>query len=95
MSEIMDFIKSALPWVAIGLFAAFSCAGMKEKRQGKAPNKLFYGLACFPAAYFLGLAVAEWCDGKTSNGTTWLLLAVLNAGCCFENVRNWKKKEEE
>lgn len=91
MGEVFDFLRSALPWVAIGLFVACSCATVKTKNEGKEMSKFFQGICRFPAVCFLFTAIMEMLDGKRSNGTVWLVLGVSNVVIKYANT----KKEEK
>lgn len=79
MREIVDFIISALPWIAIGLFVAVSCVMFKAKSEGKEVSRFFKEMCWFPAGCFLFLAIIEMSNGNRSGGTTWLVLGVLSA----------------
>lgn len=87
MNEIFEFIKSALPWIAIGLFVACSCVTVKAKADGKEPGRFFKGMCWSPAACFLFVAIMEFFDGNKSSGTTWLILGVFNTVLNFANTQ--------
>ena len=86
MKAIYDFLISALPWIAIGLFVACSCITVKTKKDGKAINRFFQGISWTPAACFLFVAIMEMLDGNKTSGTTWLVLGVFNAVLNFASV---------
>jgi len=90
MKEISDFIIAALPWIAIGLFAAFTFEMTHARHEGREVSNLFKGMAWCPAACFLVLAIVDMYSGKASSGTTWLVLGICNT---FLNVVNGKARE--
>lgn len=87
MTAIYDFLSSALPWIAIGLFVVCSCVIVKTKKDGKEISGFFLGISWAPAACFLLVAVMEFLDGNKSSGTTWLVLGVFNAVLNFANTQ--------
>ena len=87
MKEMIDFLRNALPWIAIGLFVACSCAMVKAKKDGEEMSKFFKGLSWSPAFCFLFVAIMEMYSGNPSNGTTWLVLGVFNAVVNFANMK--------
>ena len=87
MKAIFDFLISALPWIAIGLFVACSCVTVKAKRDGKEISRFFEGISWAPAACFLFVAILEMLDGNRSSGTTWLVLGAFNAVINFSNMQ--------
>lgn len=87
MKEIFDFLISALPWIAIGLFVACSCVSEQAKKNGKEMSRFFRGLSWSPAICFLFVAIMEYYSGNTSGGTTWLVLGVFNAVINFANTQ--------
>lgn len=93
MKEVFDFLISALPWIAIGLFAACSCVTAKAKADGKEVSRIFRGFSCFPVICFLFVAIMEMCSGNTSRGTTWLVLGICNAVFNFSNTQNEDNKK--
>ena len=86
MQTIYDFLMSALPWVAIGMFVACSMVTANAKKEGKELRGLFKVLSWSPAAAFLFVAIMEMSSGNTSSGTTWLVLGVFNAVVNFANT---------
>lgn len=93
MTEVLDFMRNALPWIAIGLFVAVSCVKMKAKKDGKESGKMLNGVSWFPALIFLYLAIADMLSGNKSSGTTWLVLSVFNAVVNFSNIQNNENME--
>lgn len=85
MKGIIDFLISALPWVAIGLFVACSCVTVKAKNDGKEMSRFFKGMCWSPAVCFLFVAIMEMLDGNRSSGTTWLVLGCFNVMINFAN----------
>lgn len=90
-TEIFDFLISALPWIAIGLFVACSCVVVKAKKDGKEMSRFFQGMCWSPAVCFLFVAIMEMLDGNKSSGTTWLVLGVINAVLNFANTQQEDK----
>lgn len=91
MKGIFEFILSALPWIAIGLFAACSCVTVQAKKTGNEMSNFFKGICWSPALCFLLVAIMEMLDGDRSSGTTWLVLGVFNAVVNFANMQKVKK----
>ena len=91
MKAIFDILRSALPWVAIGLFTACSCVAVKAKEDGKEISKFFKGLCWSPAVCFLFVAIMEMLDGNQSSGTVWLVLGVSNAVINYANTQKEEK----
>lgn len=87
MTELIDFMRNALPWIAIGLFVACSCVTVKAKKEGEEKSKFFKGLCWSPAFCFLFVAIMEMYSGNPSSGTTWLVLGVFNAMVNFANTK--------
>lgn len=91
MTAFIDFLMSALPWIAIGLFVACSCVTVKAKAEGKELGRFFQVICWSPAVCFLLLAITEMYSGNTSSGTTWLVLGVFNAVINFANTQKEAK----
>lgn len=86
MTEMIDFLRNALPWIAIGLFAACSCVTIKAKKDGEEMSRFFKSLSWSPAFCSLFAAIMEFCSGNTYSGTTWLVLCAFNAVVNFSNT---------
>ena len=91
MKEIFDFLISALPWIAIGLFVSTSCVTAKAKSEGKEVGRALKSLCWSPAACFFFVAVMEMYSGNKSGGITWLVLGVFNAVINFANTQKEAK----
>ena len=76
MKTVSDFIISALPWIASGMFVAVSCVNIKIKKEGQKPGKLFSAVCYVPSICFIIDAILEMADGNTAKGTTWLVLGI-------------------
>lgn len=87
MKESFDFLINALPWIAIGLFVACSCATVQAKKTGNEMSRFFRGMCWSPAACFLFLAIVELYSGDKSSGITWLVLGVFNAIINYVNMQ--------
>lgn len=87
MTNIIDFTRNALPWIAIGLFVACSCVTVKAKKEGEETSRFFKGLSWSPAFCFLFVAIMEMYSGNRSSGTTWLVLAAFNTVVNFANMK--------
>ena len=87
MREVFDFMISALPWIAIGLFVACSCVTVRTKKTGNEMSRFFKGICWSPALCFLFVAIMEMCSGNKSIGTTWLVLGVFNAVTNFASTQ--------
>ena len=87
MTDIIDFGRNALPWIAIGLFVACSCVAVKAKKEVEETSRFFKGLSWSPAFCFFFVAMMEMYSGNRSSGTTWLVLGVFNAVVNFANTK--------
>ena len=87
MTELIDFLRNALPWIAIGLFVACSCVAVKAKKDGEEMGKFFRSLSWTPAFCFFFIAMMEMYSGNRSSGTTWLVLGAFNAMVNFANMK--------
>ena len=88
MKAIFDFLISALPWIAIGMFVACSIVMTKAQKEGKEIGRFFKGICWSPAVCFLFVALMEMYSGKISSGTTWLILGVVNTVINFVNTQD-------
>lgn len=95
MNGLIDFINSALPWIGIGLCAAFSSVKMKAIKDVKKLGIIFIGLSWCPALIFLYLAIADMCGGNRSSGTTWLVLSAFYTIINFGFLKNEKERKNE
>lgn len=86
MKEVCDFIVAALPWVAIGLFLAFTCEMTHAKYEGRTVSKCFRLLSWCPVVCFFVIAVINMYNGSKSSGTTWLVLGICNATANFSSL---------
>ena len=91
MREVFDFLISALPWIAIGMFVACSCVTVQAKKTGNEMSKFFKGICWSPALCFLLVAIMEMHSGNKSSETTWLVLGVFNAVINFANTQKEAK----
>lgn len=91
MTDFLDFLISALPWIAIGLFVACSCVSAQAKKTRNEMSRLFKGMCWSPAVCFLFVAIMEFYRGNKSSGTTWLVLGVFNAVINFANTQKEAK----
>lgn len=87
MKEMIEFLRNALPWIAIGLFVACSSVAIKAKKDGEEVSGFFKGLSWSPAFCFLFVAIMELYSGNPSSGTTWLVLGAFNAVVNFANSK--------
>lgn len=92
MNDVFDFLKSAMPWIAIGLFVACSCVSVKAKAEGRETGSFFQALSWSPSMCFFFVALMEMYSGNQSNGTTWLILGAANAVINFANIHPDSKK---
>lgn len=91
MKELIDFLRSALPWVAMGLLVSTSCVMIKVKSEGKEIGGILKGLCWTPAGCFLFAAIMEFLGGNRSRGTVWLVLGVFNGVLNFANTHKEDK----
>ena len=91
MEAMRDFLRAALPWIAIGLFVAFSIGREEFRKKGAVPGKLFSAMCWSPIFCFLLVAILEFSSGNKGSATTWLVLGIVNAGMNFANRRKAEK----
>lgn len=77
MTKVLDFITAALPYVAIGFWVAFTLVKKNAEEAGQ-EMKMKWG-NYFPPAAMIVVSILEFADKDISNGTTWLILAIV----CF------------
>lgn len=88
MSNVIDFVTNALPWIAIGLFVAVSSVRAHLKAEGKELSGLLKALTWSPFICFVFVAILEFSAGKKSSAITWLILGVFNAVTNYANESN-------
>lgn len=88
MNAIFDFLRAALPWIAIGLLlVVFSVRSAKKKKDGK--QKEDYGTEGMCLGMCFGTAIGTSLGNNTGIGISLGMLIGLFIGSCIE-----KKKEE-
>lgn len=79
MTAIIDFVRAALPWVAIGFFLAAMASEYNMKKEGRSAGMAFKIGKMFPALAFLVVAAMEWADGDGNSASTYCILALVFA----------------
>ena len=86
MSELIDFVKSAFPWMVIGFWVAVTCLNMNlkkdERRHGSVKAMGFASFICFVL-----VAIMEFADGDKSNGTVFLVLGIVQFVISMNNSK--------
>lgn len=89
MKEVFDFLTAALPYIAIGFWVAFAIVKKNAEEKGQ-EMKMQWG-NYFPSAAMAFVSILEFADGDSSNGTTWLVLAIVFLALNFAQSRKEQK----
>ena len=87
MTEIMDFLSAALPWVSIGLLFAIFFAQSARKKKGNKKNET-YGTEGMALGMCFGVALGTAFGNNTGIGLSLGMLAGLVIGSCIEKKKN-------
>lgn len=85
MTAVIDFIRAALPWIAIGFFLAVMASEHNMKKEGRSASTAFKVGKMFPSLAFLVVATMEWADGDGSSAGTYCILALTFALLGYKN----------
>lgn len=93
MSDLIDFIKSAFPWMVIGFWVAVTCLNMNLKKDERRHSSVkAMGFASFIC--FLLVAIMKFSDGDKSNGTVFLILGIVQFVISMNNAKETKSDSE-
>ena len=88
MESILDFIKAALPWIAMGLLLAIFFARSASEKRKNENNSDDYGTEGMCLGMCLGTAIGTSFGNNTGIGISLGMLIGLAIGTCL-------KKEEQ
>lgn len=93
MKDVLDFLRAALPWIAVGLLlAVFSVRSAGKKKKGeKADN---YGTEGMCLGMCFGTAIGTSLGNNTGLGISLGMLIGLAIGSCFKKEARGKDGEE-
>ena len=93
MENVIDFIRAALPWIAVGLLLAvfFARSAGKKKKEKESDN---YGTEGMCLGMCFGTAIGTAIENNTGIGITLGMLIGLAIGTCIkkEGQDNDQKK---
>ena len=93
MENVIDFIRAALPWIAVGLLLAvfFARSAGKKKKEKQSDN---YGTEGMCLGMCFGTAIGTAIENNTGIGITLGMLIGLAIGTCIkkEGQDNDQKK---
>ena len=93
MENVIDFIRTALPWIAVGLLLAvfFARSAGKKKKEKQSDN---YGTEGMCLGMCFGTAIGTAIENNTGIGITLGMLIGLAIGTCIkkEGQDNDQKK---
>ena len=95
MENILDFIRAALPWIAMGLLLAiFSVRSAAKKRENENKSN-DYGTEGMCLGMCLGTAIGTSLGNNTGIGISLGMLIGLAIGSCFEKEEHDKGDDEK
>lgn len=97
MENILDFIKAALPWIAMGLLLAiFSAKSAAKKRKNEnKETKDDYGIEGMCIGMCMGTAIGSSLGNNTGIGISLGMLIGLAIGTCLKKEEQDKDKDEK
>jgi uncharacterized membrane protein len=83
MGEVFDFLRAALPWIAVGLLLAvlFAIGARKKKKEEQTGN---YGTEGMCLGMCLGTAIGTSLGNNTGIGISLGMLIGLAIGTCIK-----------
>ena len=83
MENVIDFIRAALPWIAVGLLLAvfFARSAGKKKKEKQSDN---YGTEGMCLGMCFGTAIGTAIENNTGIGITLGMLIGLAIGTCIK-----------
>ena len=92
MHDVFDFLRAALPWVAMGLLLAVFAARSAGKKKEKQDDN--YGTEGMCLGMCFGTAIGTAIDNNTGIGITLGMLLGLAIGSCIKKEgksEDWEK----
>lgn len=83
MKDVFDFLRAALPWIAMGLLLAVFCARSARKKKDEEPPDN-YGTEGMCLGMCLGTAIGSSLGNNTGIGISLGMLIGLAIGTCIE-----------
>ena len=95
MENILDFIKAALPWIAMGLLLAifFARSAAKKRKNENEETKDDYGAEGMCLGMCLGTAIGSSFGNNTGIGISLGMLIGLAIGTCLKKEAQNKDNE--
>ena len=94
MEAIIDFIRAALPWVAMGLLlAVFAARGVGRKKKEKEIHN--YGTEGMCLGMCFGTAIGTSLGNNTGIGISLGMLIGLAIGTCIKKVSHGEDNDEK
>ena len=84
MENIFDFMRAALPWIAMGLLLAIFCAGSASGKSKNNKTDDNYGTEGMCLGMCLGTAIGTALDNNTGIGISLGMLIGLAIGTCMK-----------
>ena len=94
MENIFDFMRAALPWIAMGLLLAIFCAGSASGKSKNNKTDDNYGTEGMCLGMCLGTAIGTALDNP-GIGISLGMLIGLAVGTCMKKENGEKGDEEE
>ena len=88
MENFIEFVRAALPWIAIGLFAAVNALLIGDKNRRKKMVGKLSKLNIVTLVCFIFVAVMEFIDGNMNSGVTFLIIGVVSFVVSILNIRS-------
>lgn len=88
MENFIEFVRAALPWIAIGLFAAVNALLIGDKNRRKKMVGKLSKLNLVTLVCFIFVAVMEFIDGNMNSGVTFLIIGVVSFVVSILNIRS-------
>ena len=83
MKDVFDFLRAALPWIAMGLLLAVFCARSARKKKDEEPPDN-YGTEGMCLGMCLGTAIGSSLGNNTGIGISLGMLIGLAIGTCIK-----------
>lgn len=94
MEEVFDFLRAALPWIAVGLLLAvlFAKGARKKKQEEQTGN---YGTEGMCLGMCLGTAIGTSIGNNTGIGISLGMLIGLAIGTCIKKENRGEDHDEK
>lgn len=94
MEDIVDFVRAAMPWVAMGLLLAIFCARNAGKKKSEKPTDN-YGTEGMCIGMCFGTAIGTSLGNNTGLGISLGMLIGLAVGTGIPKEKNGKDNDEK